>query len=466
VFAHAQARALLDQVRSTLDPGRSDGRATAPRTDLTLQLRDLRRALPALTPSERSSAVAALAAVPPPSATCSSSLLVGAVVHTAHFCVHYSASSVSPAWATTTATTLEQVWAVEVDRLGFRRPVPDGDGLFDVYLQDLSAGFYGACAPAQTASQSTASCLFDDDFAAAQFGGAAPYDSLRVTASHEFFHVIQFAYDTHEDTWFMEGTAVWAEEQVFGGINDYVQYLEHSAIPRPRVPADYSGGTGSDLYFRYGAVLFWKFLAEFFHDPGIVRRTWEHAVGPAYSLQAVTAALAERGWSFGRAFARFGVWNTKPPGSYGDRGLFPAPAWWRKAQLGRGVRGTGRRAVTLNHLTNAAMLIVPQRHLPKRTRLRIVIDGPAASRMPHATVQVRRRNGSVRVRDVPLSASGAGTLRVGFNPRVVSAVVVTVTNASTRMAGCGSDQPARFSCAGLGADDRRVFSVRARLQIR
>jgi hypothetical protein len=465
-FSHAQARALLDEVRSALSPNRSAGRAAPARTELTLQLADLRRALPALTPAERTSAVAALAAVPPPSATCSSSLVVAAVVHTAHFCVHYDASRVSPAWATTTATTLEQVWAVEVDRLGFRRPVPDGDGLVDVYLQDLGTGFYGSCAPAQAASQSTASCVFDDDFAPAQFSGAAPYDSLRATAAHEFFHVLQFAYDTHDDVWFMEGTAVWAEDRVFGAVNDYVQYLEHSAIARPRVPADDSGGSGGDLFRRYGAVLFWTFLSEYFRDPGIVRRVWEYAVGPAYSLQAVTAALAERGWSFAQAFARFGVWNTAPARWYDDGPLFPDPSWWRRAQLGRGARGTGHRTVALDHLTNAAMLIRPKHRLPRRTRLRIVIDGPAAARMPHATVQVRRRNGSVRVHDVLLSTRGTGAIRVAFNPRVVSAVVVTLTNASTRMASCGADQTARYSCAGTGADDGQVFGVRARVRLR
>lgn len=463
-FSHAQARAVLEQVRAALAPARHR-REAAPRTDVTLQLRDLRRALPALSPSERASATSLLASFPPPSSSCST-VLTNAVVQTTHFCVHYDALNVGLDWATTTADTLEHVWSVEVDQLGFQRPIPDGDGLFDVYLQDLGPGFYGACAPAQSTTRSTSSCVLDDDFAPAQFGGAAPYDSLRVTAAHEFFHAIQFAYDSYEDTWFMEGSAVWAEEQVYGGINDYLQYLPYSAIKQPRVPVDFSGSTSSDLYFRYGAVLFWKFLSESFHDPGIVRRTWERAVGAPYSLQAVTAALAERGWSFSRAFARFGVWNTEPAGSYGDDALFPAPVWWRTARLGRHTPGTGTRSVTLDHLTNAAMLIRPQRRLPKRTRLRIVVTTPSPSRMPQATVQVRRRNGSVRVLAVPLGTRGTGAVTVRFDPRVVGAVVVTLTNASTRMVGCGNDQAARYSCAGTGADDRLVFGVRARLRIR
>jgi hypothetical protein len=462
-FSHAQARAVLDQVRAALAPAGHRRAATAPRTDVTLQLRDLRRALPALTPSERAAATSLLDTFPPPSASCGS-LLGSPVIQTTHFCLHYSSANVTPEWAATTASTLEEVWNVEVGRLGFRPPLPDGDGLFDVYLQDLAPGLYGACAPAQSTRQSTASCLLDNDFAPSEYGGASPYDSLRVTAAHEFFHAIQFGYDSYEDTWFMEGSAVWAEEQVYGGINDYLQYLPFSAITRPRVPVDFSGSTSSDLYFRYGAVLFWKFLSESFHDPGIVRRIWERAVGAPYSLQAVTAALAERGWSFPRAFARFGVWNTEPAGSYGDDALFPAPAWWRTARLGRRTPGTGTRTVTLDHLTDAAMLIEPRRRLPKRTRLRILVTTPPLSRMPQATVQVRRRNGSVSVLSVPLSRKGTGAVTVRFDPRVVSAVVVTLTNASTRMVGCGGDQAARYSCAGTGADDHLVFGVRARLR--
>jgi hypothetical protein len=232
------------------------------------------------------------------------------------------------------------------------------------------------------------------------------------------------------------------------------------------VPVDYKGVNGSDLYFRYGAVLFWKFLSCFFADPGIVRSTWEHAVGAPYSLQAVTAALAERGWSFPRAFARFGVWNTEPPGSYDDLARYPQPAWWQVMRLGRTHRDTGVRAVTLDHLTNAAVLLQPARRLPRLARLRIRVDGPDLTRMPAATVQVRRRDGTVAVIDVRLDRNGDGVARVRFNPRKVVAVVVTVTNASTRTTACGTDPAVRYSCGGASPDDGVSFAVRARVVVR
>ena len=459
--AHARASALLGQVRAALDPaaGRS-GPAT--RRDLTSAILELRRALPALSPSERASATSLLSTFPPPSSTCADQLLGPAVIRTAHFCVHYSNGNT--AWANTVADTLEHVWTVEVDSLHFRPPVADGDGLFDVYLQNLGGGYYGACAPAQDAAHSTASCVLDDDFDPAQFGGAPAMNSLSVTAAHEFFHAIQFAYDTSEDIWFMEGSAVWAEEQVYPDINDYLQYIPFSAIPQPRVPVDYAGVDNSDLYFRYGAVLFWKYLSGQFHDPGIVRRVWEYADGPTYSLQAVTAALAERGWTFARAFAHFGVWNTRPPGGYDDSALYPGPAWWHVTRLSRAHPSTGPEWVSLDHLTNAADQLVPAARLPKRTRLRVVVNGPDRARGSAATVQVRRRDGSVRVIDVPLDASGNGSVLVAFDPRVVASVVATLTNAGTRTT-CGVDPADRYSCAGRSLDDGQPYGLLARVRL-
>ena len=463
-FSHAQSVAILDAARAALT--RRPVARSAPRTDLTMLLRDLRLAMPALTPDERASANALLGpTIPPPSATCSGNVL-NKVIATVHFCVHYG-SSTTTEWAQTTANTLEHVWTAEVDGLHFRHPPYDGNQLFDVTLEEIGdQGYYGACMPAQNSTHSTSSCILDDDFDSAEFGGVPALNSLQVTAAHEFFHAIQFGYDTTEDIWFMEGTAVWAEDQVYPAINDYLQYLTYSAITHPRTPADYNGIDGPpDLFFRYGAVLFWKFLSEQFHDPVIIRNVWEYADGGRYSLQAVTAALAARGWTFPQAFGRFGVWNTEPPGTYADRTLYPAPAWWRVAKLTRSRRGTGVQGVTLDHLTNAALLLKPGARLPRRTRLRIDVDAPALDRMPRAVVQLRRRDGTVGVRAMSLDSHGDGTRLVTFDPRVVTSVVVTLANASTRMIGCGTDSEYRFSCGGQSADDGVQFAVRARLRL-
>lgn len=472
--ARARAEQVLAQVGAALAPKEQRSRAlgdTLPRADLTLQLRDLRLARPALSTTDRAAADQLLARTAASSGSCS-----GTVVVTAHFCVRYTApglfagaNATTPEQARLTADTLEYVWTREVGTLGFRPPPNDGDGLFDVTLEQLAdQGLYGYCQPDSLAAPATSSCVLDNDYAAEEYG-APPLDSLRATAAHEFFHAIQFGYDVLEDLWFMEGSAVWAEEQVYPAINDYLQYLGQSAISRPRTPTDYSGTDSfPDLFHRYGAVLFWTFLSERFGTPAVVRRVWELADatrGSRYSVQAVSAALAERGWSFPRAYGVFGVWNTKPAGSYGDRDLMPAPAWWQVAKLTRGRKGTGTRGVVLNHLTNAAMLLQPGGRLPRDTRLRITVNAPDVARMSRALVQVRKRNGNVVLVPVPLDQRGDGSVRVAFDPRKVRAVVVTLSNASTRFTACGSDRDELYSCGGRSADDGLAFTARARLRL-
>jgi hypothetical protein len=65
---------------------------------------------------------------------------------------------------------------------------------------------------------------------------------------------------------------------------------------------------------------------------------------------------------------------------------------------------------------------------------------------------------------VPLDGNGDGVLKVKFDPRVVASIVVTVTNASTRMS-CGTDSNDRYSCAGTSADDGQTFALRARVKL-
>jgi hypothetical protein len=471
---HAQAKQILDEVTAALTakPQRRFARGeTLPHADLTMKLRDLRVARSSLTRSERITADQYLARPSASSATsaCDDGVL-SATQSSTHFCLHYSTiglAAATPEQVSTTLTTLEHVWTYEVGTLGFRAPPSDGDEFFDVYLQDVgSQGLYGYCAPDHNMAHSSSYCVLDNDYDSTQFGGAAPINSLQVTAAHEFFHAVQFGYDTFEDIAFMEGTAVWAEEQVYPAVNDYLQYLAYSAITHPRVPADYNGNdANSDVFYRYGSVLFWKFLSERYGTPAIVRRVWEYADGSRYSLQAVSGALAERGTSFATAFARFGAWNTKPSGSYGDRALFPSVPWWLVTGLNRSHRDTGRLGVILNHLTNAALYVRPGTRLPKHTRARILVNAPALVRMPRALVQLRLRNGSVAYVGIPLDANGDGSRLINFDPRIVAAVVVTLTNASTRNTGCGTDYAYTYACGGQSADDGVTFLVRAKLRL-
>jgi len=167
---------------------------------------------------------------------------------------------------------MEHVWATEVTSYGYNAPKADNKGenlpdsntdlpKIDIYLADVgAAGYYGFCAPEQNRRQSFGFCVLDNDYAPREFGHAnTPLDNLRVTAAHEFFHDVQFNYDSAEDAWFMEATAAWMEDEVYPTVNDNLQYLKDS-------PFHYSYQS-LDLRDRgylstYGSWVFFRFLSE------------------------------------------------------------------------------------------------------------------------------------------------------------------------------------------------------------
>ena len=141
-------------------------------------------------------------------------------------------------------------------------------------------GLYGYCTTdkrirARGPSDAWAYCVLDNDYRARQFPAGTQLENLRVTAAHEYFHAVQFAYDAFEDAWFMEATATWAEDEVYPDINDNLQYLRHGPLGRPGVPLDRFALGG---LHHYGAWVFFRYLAEQFPAPvgmsTLIRQMW------------------------------------------------------------------------------------------------------------------------------------------------------------------------------------------------
>ena len=279
-----------------------------------------------------------------------------------------------------------------------RQPLPDGgtaadpdnpDNRLDVFLEDLGPeGYYGYCSTddATAATQVSAYCVLDDNFARSQYG-AAPLNSLRVTAAHEFFHAIQFAFDISEDIWFMEGSATWVEDVVYDDINDNYQYLATSPIRHPRTALDYSGGT-----YPYGSFIFFTY-ATARRGAATVRQFWDMAVGRRTSLQAIYAVVGADAWP--AFFTAFGSWNTLPLHSYQERAGYPSPAWWVRRTLTAQEPTTGWHRAVLSHLGGSAALVAPGPRLPVSKRLLVNIDGPPRSSGSAALIQRRWRDGHV-----------------------------------------------------------------------
>ena len=387
-------------------------------------------------------------------------------------CVHYVPTTrdapPSHAWVRTTLRVMRRVWDTEVRQLGYRRPPRDGrhggDARFDVYLKDLGRqGLFGYCAPEYRVRGmkhvASGYCVLDNDFARSQYG-VSPRVSLRVTAAHEFFHAVQFGYDFREDPWLLESTASWMEERVADDADDNRRYLRYGQVARPGTSLDRFDPAG---FGQYGNWVFWEYLSQRFGNR-VVRDVWEQASArpgspDRFSVAALRHALADRG-GLRATFARYAAALAQPART------FPEGAAWPRADIGTGRLGPHRRhartRVRVNHLASHTIAVRPERGLRGGWRLHLRVDGPSRAAAPVATLQVVRRDGSVRTRPVALDRQGEGRVRVRFDADRVRKVLLTLANASTRYE-CRAGGPT-YACRGVPQDQRKAFDVTARIR--
>jgi hypothetical protein len=249
---------------------------------------------------------------------------------TRHFCVHWVAEGRDapkltddngiddgdgvPDYVEHVQEVAEHVYSIENGKLGWRRPKSDGrlgggDGKTDVYLAEIGGSLFGYAAPDKgQASKSHrlprhlhGYLVLDNDYDPFEFPGTTPIHDLEVTFAHEYNHILQFAYDAYQDPWFAESTATWMEDQVYGGINDYLRYV-HRWDDLYDVPM-----TATSIK-EYGTAV-WNHWLSHRYGPDIIREAWAGAVHvkPAgFSVGAVDRAIRAAGPSdFDRDFTRF-----------------------------------------------------------------------------------------------------------------------------------------------------------------
>lgn len=476
-YALERAKALfqLGEVRAQYgDVDRADPRAA------TLILRDLALRSTELSGTDADEAEAILAR-PEDGPTgsvvgtgWSSSATEAPEVCTAHLCVHYvtnTGDQASQTWASTVATTFEEVWAKEIDAMGFRAPPGDGNqgenAKVDIYLENLEGDYlYGYCGVEDVSVppwSHPAYCGVDNDYAT--FSGAlTPTEILQVTAAHEFFHAIQFGYDVAEDSWMNESSATWMEEQVYSPVDDNRQYIDNS-MTKPQVPADSFGGVGgAPDTFQYGQWIWWQYLSQAF-GRGIVKEIWDRldAAGSApddYSIQGMTNVLATKGAGndFLSRFADFGAVNAKPSAFYTEGSQ--APTFYKNAPrekthtLGAAVTGSVTNA---DHLTNRYISFRPQDGTAATEKLTVSVNMSNTANGSRATlVAFPTGGGAATFTPMTLSADGAGQQTIDDFGSMTE-VVLVLTNASNRFTGCNKLAQERNTC-GSPQDDNQAFA--------
>ncbi len=373
-----------------------------------------------------------------------------------------------PDYVELTRTEMQNVWDTEVGDFGYKAPLNDSKGQnnkIDVYLAQLgSHGLYGYCTPEDNVGGAWAYsgyCVLDNDYAEFGSTGNTPRENLQVTAAHEFFHAIQFAYDAAEDGWFMEGTAAWMEDEVYDAVNDNYQYLRSSPLSNPSRPLDHSASIGV-----YGSWIWWRFLSEHY-SPAVVRSIWNRAddsdnpQGNRYSMKAVAAEISARGEDFPYVFSLFGAVNRAPETYYeegaGYKAVKKTPAA-KTITLTNADRTSGNKSLTLDHMANGAIAVKPGNGIADAWKLRVNIDGPAASHSPGAWVAAFAANGDVIAdKHVSLNSNGVGSATIAFGN--AARVDVTLTNAGHKYTQCFA-AGTQYSCMGKPADDNQKFGYK------
>lgn len=432
------------------------------RPDATLALRNLWLLKDALSP-EQQAAAARLSRRPDKPAT----------IGDENVLLHYDPAELNPAaFDQNTALSVLKYVADTYAGSGYRRPKSDGrrggDGRIDVYLDSLEPGLYGYCtidkAPKPPRFDVPAFCVLDNDYAG--FPSHTPVQNLEVTVAHEYTHATQFAYDVAEDGWFLEGTATWAEDEFYDDVNDNVQYLRRSPITVPGRPIDKFEDGG---VFHYGVWNFFRFLTERHPAktgalPGLLLQMWKYAdssKGPRkdrFSTRAIDKALRKQGSSLASEFTLYSA-ATRLTHVFFNEGAeqnYPTKPLAGRAGLSAGKRKTFR--ANLDHLTSATFQLVPGGGTSK-LKLRFAMAPKATG--SRAVAVVYRTDGTYDVQVVKINRRGKGAKKLAFDG-TVSAVDVTLVNASTKVRECYQHARNPISCSGEAVNDNERARVLAK----
>ncbi|MGA1875308.1 MAG: hypothetical protein ACMUIA_06860, partial [bacterium] len=275
--------------------------------------------------------------------------------------------STIPSYVTQFAQYFEDSWSYLIDTLGYEEPVSYGERV-EVFIMDINA--YGIT----SADSKGLYVIVNNDYQWTRDNldiDGKEAGAMKITAVHEFFHVVQAIYDhwptDYNDTnlWWEENTAVWVEDELYSEVKDYLHYLGwpyedvndngiwdaalkelyydiwgvgNSDSYRCQGWFDYPDVSLNEAYgrykivycpfgyFEYGGVIWAKFLAEHF-GRDVIRTIYEQVPVSSYNaLQAIKNSITGVSGgttTFDEEFIRFKLTNLFADYEEGDR--YPLP---------------------------------------------------------------------------------------------------------------------------------------------
>lgn len=228
---------------------------------------------------------------------------------------NYRDSGAVPPYILQAAEAFDNARSVTCHTRGYREPaLEEGKDYYDVYVYDLKDK-YGVTYSSSIFGQkerngiATSYICIDNNYSREKGFDKSRLDCVRVTAAHEFFHAVQYAYNVEADTWWKEASATWNEDEVYPGINDYVRYI-NKYFKNPGLSLDKTG---------YSGVIFAKFLSQYYGGFDGMRKIWElQAAGQNNSIQAMDRFIRTyyAGKDIGSIYNQFSIYNTNPAQYY------------------------------------------------------------------------------------------------------------------------------------------------------
>jgi hypothetical protein len=250
--------------------------------------------------------------------------------------ITYQAASDLAAHAERAYTTLVTEW-------GYPAPLNDGDGLIDVWVQDLGAsGVIGQAAPDAPGNTTTGWIAVDP----------TALNSPAVVA-HELMHLIQFGQWIPADSWLLEGSAEWAGFMASGYAPFGGSIEATTSFPDMSLDCQ-SDGCGNDLYETegYSRWTFFEYLSDRF-GVAFVRDVLARGASLGDPLQTggslLASTLVTRGTTLSDVYADYA--NVNLVGGYDVPGLAGrAPTSYKTVSTGVVSGSLPVQKVPVNHL--------------------------------------------------------------------------------------------------------------------
>ena len=174
--------------------------------------------------------------------------------------------------------------------MGYLSPIDDGNGVYDIYILDMDAGYYGVNWPDEFI-QNASFVVIDNEYESADYGDISGLGAMKVTVAHEFFHAVQRSYidfqpngDQYDyDRYFMELSSTWFEDIAYPEVNDYVNWADYYIDNPEEKISNYDPAPGSITDAGYALALFGHYLTNI--DEIMMKRIWQgiaNADDPGY----------------------------------------------------------------------------------------------------------------------------------------------------------------------------------------